>query len=145
MAAPAKALLLQYAPVLGVNPWVEPQDVVLQHGQVQEEADPPLLSAELTRRKIRQVGVPPWKEPASRAVISSSTSRGLAVLVGCGGTGGGEEGEEEVAEAEETRRPRGRVEAVAARGEEAARMEWRRRGKESTRERKGERERSGHS
>ena len=32
-----RALLLQYAPVLGVNPWVEPQDVVLQHGQVRRQ------------------------------------------------------------------------------------------------------------
>lgn len=31
------ALPLQFAPVLGVNPWVEPQDVVLHHGQVRRQ------------------------------------------------------------------------------------------------------------
>ena len=32
-----RALPLQYASMLGVNPWVEQQDVVLHHGQVRRQ------------------------------------------------------------------------------------------------------------
>ena len=83
----------------------------------QEETNLPLLSAGLTKRKIRKVGVPPWKENRLPLLIHVTWS-------GFGGRGG-EEGEEEVLEAERmgeeellkaegTRRPRGTGEAEAS-------------------------------